>query len=952
MNSSNLEVRSASAGTGKTTSLVLEYLMALRFTPARRIAAITFTRVGAIDLRERLRTGLREVVLHGSYLEFKPANLELYRTALRELGSASITTIHGFFRELLRLNAPALNLDPEFSNLDESESLETFRDAASSVLAQAALRDAPGGEVLATLGWERTLQALESLHNKRVYAPFRSGNLEDGVEPDALTVSLLAAFESSLSLYLSRLASRALAPTDVELKTLELLSDPAMLERVRSRVSVLLVDEFQDVNPLQAKIFQGLNLTRVLLVGDPKQSIYAFRDADVNAFLDVYQRAKTLEPLTTTYRHGVALSAFYSSLAANLFPEFSEIGLPSHVLPGRIKPEDGSEPRAELHVFEAPSLEAGRHAEAAFLARRLRELNASGTPWHDMAVLVRSRTSLPPLELALALENIPVLMVAGQKYYDRREIRDAITLLRARLVAPETPQFAFALAALSRIPGIDLSLKNLEEILRDTDGARVGLRRSAAPEALRLRELLEIVRDAKDAVTLLEDAWVFLGYSVLAINRQAGANLDGLLYQLAARGLRDPRSALSFLERARLSEAESDEPLEAGDAVRLLTVHSSKGLEFPVTAVFDLARGENPQRPDLVVHPDGEVALKPNARAKKGLTTSRYASILEHLKRRAEGESHRLLYVALTRAKDRLIMTGSTTNKPRAWLETLLMKLQLLEKPDAMPGISVHRHEVKVLEKLEMPTPVKLEPRFTPDVELASARFARPMRRVRAPSKAPEASGTNTTGAPNVAGDPELADVSELDTEMPDEIPNTALETEFMGIPESIRVIGTLTHYAIAENLEPDNPKHQQVLSAQYLLHPYSDIERQTMLERAWWLISRYVLLYPDRFERLQDFAELPFAFLRKGITWQGLIDRLYQEKNGTWILEDFKTDDVPDEALPQRARAYHRQLALYREAIRQARPTLEPEVRITFLVHGVTLKLEERDLQAALRGI
>jgi ATP-dependent exoDNAse (exonuclease V) beta subunit len=944
MKSSNLEVRSASAGTGKTTSLVLEYLQALRFTPARRIAAVTFTRVGAIDLRERLRAGLREVVAHGSYLDFKPANLELYRSALRELGSASITTIHGFFRELLRLNAPALGLDPEFSNLDEGEALETFRDAASSVLAQAALRDAPGGELLAKLGWERSLQALEALHHKRVYAPFRAGNPEDGSEPDGLTVSLLAAFETSLNLYLSRLAARALAPTDVELQTLKLLSDPAILERVRSRVSVLLVDEFQDVNPLQAKIFQGLNLERVLLVGDPKQSIYAFRDADVNAFLDVYQRAKTLAPLTTTYRHGAALSAFYSSLAAQLFPEFSEIGLPSHVSPGRIKPGDGIEPRAELHVFEAPSLEAGRHAEAAFLARRLRELNADGTPWHDMAVLVRSRTALPPLEGAFALEGIPVLMVAGQKYYDRREIRDAITLLRSRLIAPEAPQFAHTLAALSRIPGIDLPLNALEEILRDHGDVRLGLRRSTAPEASRLRELLEIVRDAKDAVTLLEDAWVFLGYGVLAINRQATANLDGLLYQLAARGLRDPRAALSFLERARLSEAESDEPLEAGDAVRLLTVHSSKGLEFPVTAVFDLARGENPGRPDLVVHPDGEVALKPGARAKKGLIVSRYASIFEHLKRRSEGESHRLLYVALTRAKDRLIMTGSSTGKPRAWLETMLTKLQLFEKPDAMPGLKVERHKVVNLEQTQAPPPPPLEPRFTPDLALAKARFARPLRRVRAPSKAPEADGTPF--------DPELADVDNLETEIPDEIPSTALETEFMGIPNSDRVIGTLTHYAIAENLLPDNQQHRQVLAAQYLLHPYSDFERQEMLERAWWLVDRYAALYPDRHDRLQDFAELPFAFARNGTTWQGVIDRLYQEPNGAWILEDFKTDDLPDEALPQRARAYHRQLALYREAIRLARPNLEPEVRIAFLVHGVILNLSPRELEFALRDV
>ena len=147
-----LEVRSASAGTGKTTSLVLEYLRALQFIPARRISAVTFTRVGAIDLRERLRAGLRQVVLEGKYLDFKPDHLEPYRRALREIGSATITTIHGFYRELLRLNAPALGLDPEFGNLDEGEALETFRDAASSALAEVALRDAPGGAILAAWG--------------------------------------------------------------------------------------------------------------------------------------------------------------------------------------------------------------------------------------------------------------------------------------------------------------------------------------------------------------------------------------------------------------------------------------------------------------------------------------------------------------------------------------------------------------------------------------------------------------------------------------------------------------------------------------------------------------------------------------------------------------------------------------------------------------------------------
>ena len=245
---STLQVRSASAGTGKTTSLVLEYLRALQFVPARRISAVTFTRVGAIDLRERLRAGLRQVVLEGQYLDFKPDQLEPYRRALREIGSATITTIHGFYRELLRLNAPALGLDPEFGNLDEGEALETFRDAASSALAEVALRDAPGGAILAAWGWERTLKALETMHQRRVYAPFTPGE-----HASELELALLELYTVSARGYVNRLAGRSLGPTDVELETLRLLEIPSALERIRSRHRVLLVDEFQDVNPLQAK---------------------------------------------------------------------------------------------------------------------------------------------------------------------------------------------------------------------------------------------------------------------------------------------------------------------------------------------------------------------------------------------------------------------------------------------------------------------------------------------------------------------------------------------------------------------------------------------------------------------------------------------------------------------------------------------------------------------------
>ena len=935
-----LEVRAASAGTGKTTSLVLEYLEALTHTPSRRIAAVTFTRLGAQDLRERLRGGLREVLETGKYLHFTAPSPDPYRQALREIGSSTITTIHGFYRELLRLNAPALGLDPEFVYLDEGEASNLFLEAASSALAAAALRDAPGGALLAAWGWEQSLATLEALHQKRVYAPFFVS--EDA--PDELAQALLDLYQVSSELYAARLSGRSLGPTDVELLTLRLLESPAILARIRQRVHLLLVDEFQDVNPLQAKIFQGLQLPRTLLVGDAKQSIYAFRDADVNAFLDVYQRAKRLEPLTVSYRHGASLVRFYSSIAEKLFPEFSEIGLPAGVQSGR-RDDTDLEPRAEFHVFQATSLADGRESEAAFVAQRLRALHADGWPWRDMAVLVRSRGSVPPLEAAFGRADVPFMVGSGQQYFDRREIRDALSLLRAKLSL--TP---LTIAGLSKLPGVGVPLLELQTWLTHKNGVLAGVAQSTLPSAARLRELLEVIADSTDAIDLLVRAWVLLGVRLTA-RAQSHANLDGLLYQLAAQGARETRAAVQFLERARLTEAQGDEPLEAGDVVRVVTVHSSKGLEFPVTVVFDLSRGERNSSPEAQIHALGEVALKP-----RRIGGSRYEAIQKHWEARRGGENNRLLYVALTRAKDRLIVTGSTTGKARGWMQTMLNGLQLSERDVTLPGLAVTIHtDSAIASAARIGQAAPYVPSALIDADLAQARFKRPAPAVRAPTRAPEASAeppdANEFDVPGSVEDrPSEAELDNVRGDLP--------IGDLTAIPDAERVIGTLTHYAIGENLSPSNATHRRVLAAQYSLHAYPPEERVLLLQTAWWLVERYELLTPDRADRLEDHAELPFAFQRSHnlrgaenlTTWQGVIDRLYRLPNGEWILEDYKTDDVLDSALPQRVRAYHRQLALYWQAVIEARG-IAPTVRLTFLRHGVSFDLSPSDLRTALEG-
>ncbi len=873
----NLEIRAASAGTGKTTSLVRLYLEALKSTPARRIAAVTFTRASARDLRERLRAGLLTLLETGRYLDVTLHSRTPFERALTELDSSIISTIHGFYRNLLRLNAPTIGLDPDFSNLDETQAKDIFRAAASSILARAALHGETGTALFANLGWEEAMHALETMHQKRVYAPFNS--------PDQ---SLLDTYQAANTLYQTRLANSTLSATDIELSTLKLLENPNCLKRIQSRYHLLFVDEFQDVNPLQAKIFTQLNFKRMIFVGDAKQSIYAFRDADVTAFLTMYQQATPLPPLTTTYRHGQALSTLYSSLSEHLFPEFSEQGLPAQVTSGRNPNAPSS---AEIHLIEATQLETGRTTEAQLIAKKLWTYHQQGYAWHDMAILLRTRTSLSTLEPSLRTAQIPFLVGSGQRYYDRREIRDAMQILRAKL-HPHKPEI---LAALSRLPSINLPLEQIEQLFTNPNALK-------QPEFNSLKNLLEVIHAATDALGLLEAAWMHLGTN-LTKEAQSYANLDGLLYQLAARGARDPRAALAFLERARLGEAEGDEPLEGQNAVRILTIHASKGLEFPICVVYDLARGERNQPEALAIHPNGEIAWR---------GTPRYQGIQKHWNARRDGESNRLLYVALTRAKDHLIMTGSSTGTARGWLATL-EKIGL----GNLPNLVVYTHSENQTPTHSPNNPDQKFMTLIANETLAKASFKRHIPRVRAPTRSSEAREETN----------------------PDELQLDFLHDSANTIPEAERVIGTLAHYAIAENFSSSNPAQRQILSQQYVLHPYTPNERQTIIDNAWWYLSQYENLYPSRQTRIQDYAELPFAYQDGNTTWQGIIDRLYQEENGTWILEDYKTDSTPITELPQRARAYEKQLGIYKKAIQQAR-NLEPEVRLTFLHHGIVYKL------------
>jgi ATP-dependent exoDNAse (exonuclease V) beta subunit len=236
-----------------------------------------------------------------------------------------------------------------------------------------------------------------------------------------------------------------------------------------------------------------------------------------------------------------------------------------------------------------------------------------------------------------------------------------------------------------------------------------------------------------------------------------------------------------------------------------------------------------------------------------------------------------------------------------------------------LPHLEIQTHPEDQNVPLQTKTSLETFVTLVPNPQLAHATFKRHNPRVRAPTRSPQAGELETT-----ADELHLLDL---------------LHGTANTIPEAERVIGTLAHYAISENFSSRDSTQRQILSAQYVLHPYTPEEREAMIQSAWWYLEQFEQLYPNRQNRLHDYAELPFAYQQGETTWQGIIDRLYQEENGHWILEDFKTDSLPIAELPQRARAYERQLRIYRQAVQQAR-NIEPELRLTFLHHGITYKI------------
>jgi DNA helicase-2/ATP-dependent DNA helicase PcrA len=392
----------AGAGTGKTRAVAhrIGYAVATGVVDPGHVLAVTFTTRAAGELRGRLRQ-LGATAVPGGGLERVQA-LTFHAAALRQLTHFWPSTVGG--------PAPGV-LDSKISLVSEAARRLRLSPGVSE------LRDIAG-----EIEWAKVSQVRPDDYEQESSKSGRTGPLGP-----ASVARIYAGYEE-----LRRERNLVDFESVLELTSALLADHPVAAAAVRSRYSYFVVDEYQDVNPLQKLLLDAWlgPSDDVCVVGDPRQTIYSFTGASP-AFLTGFAAefpAATVVRLVRNYRSTpqvVALANRVSGLAGGR----PATGLVSRLM--RSRPEDAlvaQRPAGPEPQFEELSDEA---AEAQMVARRAQALISAGIPAREIAVLVRINAQTPPLEQALAGAGVPFQLRGTERFFDRPEVRQAVGLIRA-----------------------------------------------------------------------------------------------------------------------------------------------------------------------------------------------------------------------------------------------------------------------------------------------------------------------------------------------------------------------------------------------------------------------------------------------------------------------------------------------------------------------------------------
>ena len=669
----------AGAGSGKTKALThrIAHLIGHHGVDPGELLAVTFTNKAAREMKERLELLLSQRLAQSQFgqplttlpaHEQKQLRSRIYREVTKELW---IGTFHALFARLLRFEIDKYK-DPEglswtrqFTIYDESDAQSLVKEITTQELQLDPKRFEPK-----KLRW-----AISNAKNQG-WLPGDLERQEAGQgHRGKLLVDTYRRYRRALA------ANNALDFDDLLLLPVQLL---AQHEQVRSywhrRFRHLLVDEYQDTNRTQYDLlkllvtdgvapaeFNNWDNRSVFVVGDADQSIYSFRAADYTILMGFQDDFGDGAPDQST-RTMVKLEENYRSTATILEAANTLIARNSERIDKVLRPTRGE---GELIRLTRCDDEV---AEAEAVVQRMRDLEAAHPDlrWGDMAVLYRTNAQSRAIEEALVRWRVPYTVVGGLRFYDRREIKDVLAYLRlvinpadsvSLLRVLNVPRRGIGKTTIQRLNDASSQLGvPLWEVVNDPEAART-LGGRSAKGLLQFSELLNELRsglESKPPSELVQLAMERSGYlsELIAEGTDEAEERRRNLQELVNAALQyqeenEEGSLEGFLASAALASDADSKDLDA-ERVVLMTLHASKGLEFPVVFLVGMEQGLFPSYRSL----EDPGALE---------------------------EERRLCYVGITRAKERLFL--SHASERRLWggmREPAIPSVFLSELPDEL----------------------------------------------------------------------------------------------------------------------------------------------------------------------------------------------------------------------------------------------------------------------------
>ena len=738
----------AGAGSGKTRVLTKRYLRLLSETEnidIENIVAITFTKKAALQMKQRIR----EEITTQINKEHDNRKRDKWKCIRDNITNSNITTIHGFCEKIIKENFWYLGIEPHFIILEDADRITNLKEIVDSSINRYLSNPDNIGvlEYLNTYGTKRVIN--NTLQNDIIYVytkirekglnldkvrdlttlDNKVGFLKQGQYNEKIIKDLNAIENMCLNIIIDvnkyyeefKVKENALDFNDLEILSLFVLQDNEILQAYKNKYKYFLVDEFQDVNPIQRNMLYNfvcddkgdIESQKLFIVGDHKQSIYGFRGTDYSIFNEACNNLyPNVKHLSNCYRSSIEIIDTVNQLFSKLLNPYEHLKAKEEAILEnkkveliKLQREEIIDNNSELWKSVSKILSSDEDCEnlsellekfqntlptndkkdkyASILVDKINNLLEADFQYKDIAILIRSKTNLSSIENSFRNSNIPYCIIGGIGFWERQEILDIVNLYKfivnsadslALIGALRSPLFSFSdnlileFANILNMNSNENVLNSLEKLLEITDA------KEKVEWALKILSKLKRWEGLLSTHELLKNICETTNYSQILLTQTNGyqkiRNLEKL-FQISKRfdskNLYSAREFGTYFDVLREGSAKDGEAVldtEDSNAVKILTIHASKGLEFDAVIIpdihSDITKMSKINKSMFVVDDKFGIAVSLVTGEGKDRKEQNplYSDIFNDKLKSELEDSKRVLYVAMTRAKKFLCLIG------------------------------------------------------------------------------------------------------------------------------------------------------------------------------------------------------------------------------------------------------------------------------------------------------